>query len=113
MHSIISLFHSYVVCDMSDVTMRDSHEEEKNITHVAPTPSACHNPNSTMTDDGGEFQATKMSKSSKMAKTKNASDIIKMSEMAKDVNSASDFDNVTNLKRSSTSSIEKVAVAEI
>ena len=74
-----------MICDMSDVTMRDSHEEEKNITHVAPTPSASHNPNTTMTDDEGEFQAIKVSKISKMDESKDATDILKLSKIAKNV----------------------------
>ncbi len=102
-----------MICDMSDVTMDGDFEEEKIQTTVAPTPSASHNPKDSTTGDGHGVEATKMSKMTEMAKEKNASDIIKMSEMAKDVKSASDFDNRTKLTGSLTSSIEKVAVTEI
>ena len=62
-----------MICDMADVDMHQVNEEEKHSRHLAPTPSAAHNPDSTMTGDGGEFQGTKKSKMSEMAKTKNAS----------------------------------------
>ena len=44
---------------MADVTMEGVNEEEKNPTLLAPTPSAAHNPDYTMTCGGGEFQDTK------------------------------------------------------
>ena len=58
-----------MICDLADVEMKQVDEEEKHSTILAPTPSAAHNPKCKTTGDGGEFQATKMSKSSKMAKT--------------------------------------------
>ena len=63
-----------MICDMADVDMTLTNEEEKNHTHLAPTPSAAHNPNPNKTYNGGEFQDTKKSKTSKMAETKDASD---------------------------------------
>ena len=60
-----------MICDMADVDMKQVIEEEKNSRHLAPTPSAAHNPESTKTGDGGEFQDTK---TGKMSKTKDASD---------------------------------------
>ncbi len=64
---------------MSDVTMRDSHEEEKVFVQEAPTPSAAHNPNPNKTCNGGEFKATNSSKMFEISNKKDASDIIKMS----------------------------------
>ncbi len=54
-----------MICDMADVVMTLSIEEEKNSQQLAPTPSAAHNPDSKATSDGGEFQATKKSGMSK------------------------------------------------
>jgi len=61
---------------MADVDMPLTNEEEKIQSQLAPTPNAAHNPDSKMTSDGGEFQDTKMFKTSKMAKTKNVCDIM-------------------------------------
>ena len=61
-----------MICDMADVDMTDFNEEEKIPQHLAPTPSASHYPNYKTTSDGGEFQATKSSKMSKTAKSKDA-----------------------------------------
>ena len=56
---------------------------------------------------------SKASMMSEMSKKKDASDIQKMSGMAKNVKSASDFCNLTKLTESLTSFIEKVTVSEI
>ena len=53
-----------MICDMADVVMKQVNEEEKIPQHLAPTPSASHNPDSQKTSDGGEFQATKKSEMS-------------------------------------------------
>ena len=71
-----------MICDMADVTMGGVNEEEKSLIQLAPTPSAARNPDFTTTGDGGEFQATKKSKTSKMAKQKDASETNKMSEIS-------------------------------
>ncbi len=66
-----------MICDMSDVTMKQGNEEEKIPTTLAPTPSAAHNPNPNKTGNGGEFKAKKsttMSNISKMSKIKDAFD---------------------------------------
>ena len=63
-----------MICDLADVDMRDTYEEEKHHYHLAPTPSAAHNPNPNKTCDGGEFNATRSSKMSKMSKNKDAFD---------------------------------------
>ena len=78
-----------MICDMADVDMRQVNEEEKNPQPLAPTPSAAHNPDFTMTGDGGEFQATKKSEMSKTSKSKDASYIPKMENIPKDGKSAS------------------------
>ena len=64
-----------MICDMAEGTMTDLNEEEKIPQQLAPTPSASLNLNSNKTCDGGEFQATKTSKISKMPKQKDASNI--------------------------------------
>ena len=58
-----------MICDLPDVTMEHTYEEEEIPTTLAPTPSASHNPDSNKTGDGGDLKATKstmMSNSSKM-----------------------------------------------
>ena len=62
-----------MICDMADVDMYHDNEEEKIPGHLAPTPSAAHNPDFTVTGDGGEFQQTKMPKMPKMTKKRDAS----------------------------------------
>ncbi len=103
-----------MICDMSDVTMTDNdNEEEKIPIQLAPTPSASHNPKDSTTGDGHEFEATKSTLMSKTSKTKETSDILKMSEMTKDVKSACKVHNLTKPTESGTPFIVKVAVAEI
>jgi hypothetical protein len=97
-----------MICDLADMAISNDNEDEKHSEILAPTPSAAHNPYTTTTSDGGEFQATKMSED-----VENVTMSTKMSKMAENATTASNFDKVTNLKGSSTSSIEKVAVAEI
>ena len=63
-----------MICDVADVTMTCTNEEEKVPTTLAPTPSAAHNPDSTKTGDGNEFKTTKTAKMSKTEKVKDASD---------------------------------------
>ncbi len=105
-----------MICDMADVTMTFTNEEEKNAYHLAPTPSAAHNPDSTMTGDGGEFQETKKSKTAKMSKTKGASETSKMSEMpniSKNGKSTCSFDDLAKPHKTPTKPKEKVAGPEI
>ena len=105
-----------MICDMSDVTMRQDDEEEKIPTHSAPTPSAAHNPKCKTTGDGHEFQATKSDTMSKTSKTKETFDIKKMSKTAnvpKNVTNVWNTDNSTNLTEDLTTSLEKVAVTEM
>ena len=71
-----------MICDLADVHMTNTDEEEKIPTNVAPTPSAPHNPKCNTTGDGHEFQATKSSKMFEMTNKKDASDSQKMSKTA-------------------------------
>ncbi len=106
-----------MICDMADVTMEGVIEEEKYHKHLAPTPSAAHNPDFTMTGDGGEFQATKKTKMAKKEKVKDASNIqqkmFKMSNISKNVESAYKELDLVNSLKTSTKPKEEVAVAEI
>ncbi len=71
-----------MICDMADVDMTYSNEEEKNSKLLAPTPSAAHNPGFTKMSDGNEFRETKTAKMSKTAKKKETSDTSHMPKMS-------------------------------
>jgi hypothetical protein len=106
-----------MICDMADVDMRLTNEEEKDSYHLAPTPRASHNPGFTTTGDGGGFQTTKSSKMSKTSKSKDACDTKgKMSvtaNISKNAKNASNNTDTKNLSKSITSTKEEVAVTEI
>ena len=102
-----------MICDLADVAMRQVYEEEKIPTNVTPTPSAAHNPKCKTTSDGHEFQATKSDMMSKTSKTKETFGMQKMSKMAENVTNSCNSVDLTKLAGSPTSSMEKVAAAEI